>query len=154
MKRNALFALTLTAFALAPAAALSDPPAVSDPLAVVAGVLELSLEQTQALAQNAQALAKSLEQARQLATAKEREIETLAQANLPDLTLLGKAVLDLRTIRGQAASALDAYHQSFAGLLTPDQASRAQTVSDAAGLQAAVAAFIALGLVAPPGPQP
>jgi hypothetical protein len=154
MKRNALFALTLTAFALAPAAALSDPPAAPDPLAVVATVLELSPDQTQALAQNAQALASSLEQARQLATAKEHEIETLAQANPPDLALLGKAVLGLRTIRGQAASTLDAYHQSFAGLLTPGQAARAQTVSDAAGLQPAVAAFVALGLVAPPGPQP
>ncbi len=154
MKRNALLAFTLTAFALAPAVALSDPPAAPDPLAVVAAVLELSPDQTQALAQSTQALAGSLEQARQLATAKEYEIETLAQANPPDLALLGKAVLDLRTIRGQAASVLDAYHQSVTGLLTPDQLGRAKAVSDAAGLQPAVAAFVALRLVAPPGPQP
>jgi hypothetical protein len=154
MKRNALFALTLMAFALGPAAALSEPPAAPDPLVVVAAVLELSPDQTQALAQNAQALASSLEQARQLATAKEHEIDTLAQANPLDLALLGKAVLDLRTIHGQAASVLDAYHQSFAGLLTPDQAARAQKVTDAAAIQPAVAAFVALGLVAPPGSQP
>jgi hypothetical protein len=154
MKRNALFALSLTAFALAPAAALADPPAAPDPLAVATAVLELSPEQTQALAQNAQALASSLEQARQLAAAKESEIETLAQANPTDLALLGRAVLDLRTVRRQAASALDAYHQSFADLLTPDQAARAQKVTDAAAIQPAVAAFVALGLVAPPGAQP
>lgn len=153
MKRNALLALTVTAFALAPAA-LSEPPAAPDPLAVVAAVLELSPDQSRALAQNAQNLASSLEQARRLATAKEHEIETLAQANPPNLALLGKAVLDLRTIKGQSASALDAYHQSFAGLLTPDQAGRAQAVSDAAGLQPAVAAFVAMRLVAPPGTQP
>lgn len=154
MKRNALFALTLAAFALAPAVALSDPPAPPDPLAVVAAVLELSPDQTQALAQNARALARSLDQARQLATAKEHEIETLARANPPDLALIGKSFVDLRTIRSQAASALDAYHQSFAGLLTPDQAARLETVSEAAGLQPAVAAFVALRLVAPPGSQP
>lgn len=154
MKRSALIAFTVAAFALAPAAALSDPPAAPSPLAVVAAVLELSPDQTQAFAQNAQALAGSLEQARQLVTTKEHEIETLAQANPPDLALLGKAVLELRTIRAQAASALDAYHQSIAGLLTPDQLGRAKAVSDAARLQPAVAAFVALHLVAPPGPQP
>jgi hypothetical protein len=154
MKRSTLLAMTLTAFALAPAAAFADPPAAPDPLAVVAAVLELSPEQTEALAGNAQALASSLAQARQLAAAKEREIETLARANPPDLARLGKAVLDLRTIRGEAASVLDAYHQAFADLLTPDQAARVETVAGAARLQPAVAAFVALGLVPPPGPQP
>ncbi len=144
-------ALLLAGFISCPFA-LADPPSPPDPPAVVARFLELTPEQAGQFGQMLETLQKAFQGFEQQVQERQKNLQALLQADIPDAAAVGRVVLEIRAVEKQAGQTLDAYHAQFGALLTPEQLGRVRAVQQAAALLPAVPAFAAVRLVEPPLP--
>lgn len=124
--------------------------ACPSPVAVVTGFLGFSdaqASQFQQLLQGFLTTVQNLEQQKQV---QQQLLDQLLSAPNPNPAAIGAVVLQIHALDVQVGNAVNAFHQAFLGLLTPDQLQKVEAVSQASQLQPVVGAFVALYLVPPP----
>lgn len=86
--------------------------------------------------------------------AKEQAFQALLQSSNPDPAAVGKALLDLQAERATLRSSHTNLVSQAVALLTPDQAAKLKTLSDAQALVPQIHEAMMLNLLAPPANPP
>lgn len=82
--------------------------------------------------------------------AKQRELNTLLSAEIPNEADAGRVLVELNALQREQQRAIQLYQERFRSLLVPEQMERVMLVIQARQLLPAVMAFAAVQLVPPP----
>ncbi len=81
---------------------------------------------------------------------KEKALRDALDKGVTDASVVGKAVLEIESLRKQIESSMKAAHTQFVNLLTADQRTKLAKLDEAARLRAEIGQAGALGLLEPP----
>ena len=140
MTRRFVLLLAATAFSITLAAQES-------PLAVVAKVLSLSDEQTQALGHIVQSRAAAIQPAIEQIQARQQLLAQQLGSPDPDPQTVGQLFIEINRIQAQIHQAIDETNHQFEGILTPDQSARLGQIRSVAPVCDVIPAFKAVGLM-------
>ena len=121
--------------------------AQESPLTIVAKVLSLSNEQTQALGNIVQARSEAIRPLAEQVQARQQGLAQQLQSSNPDPQTVGGLVIEITHIQQQVQQAIEATNHQFEAVLTPDQSARLQQIRSVAPVCDVIPAFKAVGLL-------
>jgi uncharacterized membrane protein len=120
-----------------------------EPVAVVAHVLELSEDQVTAWTEILHARQAAIEPLAQRAQAVQQQIGRALESTNPDAPTIGRALIEMKGLQGQIATANTHAAAQFELLLTSDQRERLKGIRAGAQVCPVIPAFQATGIVSP-----